>query len=171
MSIDAASTGHVVAVRGAVVDVAFEAQTLPAMEETLLIAGDSAETLVAEVQSHLDAHTVRAIALQDTAGLVRGALVTATGASLTVPVGEAVLGRLLDVMGQRGANTIEVKREVQDAYNAEVQAAMIGKVWLANCTNYFRHPSGKVVTQLPFSGKTFAERTRDVKLEDYRLRR
>ena len=83
----------------------------------------------------------------------------------------ALVRRLLDVMGQRGANTIEVKREVQDAYNAEVQAAMIGKVWLANCTNYFRHPSGKVVTQLPFSGKTFAERTRDVKLEDYRLRR
>ena len=61
-------------------------------------------------------------------------------------------------------------REAQDAYNAEVQAAMAGKVWLA-CDNYFHHPSGKVVTQLPFSGKTFADRTRDVILEDYHLLR
>jgi F-type H+-transporting ATPase subunit beta len=69
------------------------------MEDALLIAGDSADLLVAEVQSHLDAHTVRAIALQDTAGLARGAPVTAIGGPLTVPVGEAVLGRLLDAMG------------------------------------------------------------------------
>ena len=93
------SCGHVVAVRGAVLDVAFGAETLPAMDEALLIGGDRSNTLVAEVQSHIDAHTVRAIALQDTAGLARGTLVTATGAPLTVPVGEAVLGRLLDVMG------------------------------------------------------------------------
>ena len=99
-------SGRVVAVRGAVLDVAFDAQTLPAMEEALLIARDPSQTLVAEVQSHLNGHTVRAIALQDTAGLARGALVTATGAPLTVPVGDAVLGRLLDVMGavrDRGA--------------------------------------------------------------------
>ena len=83
----------------------------------------------------------------------------------------ALVRRLLDLMSRHGACAIEVKREVQDAYNAEVQTAMTGKVWLANCTNYFRHPSGKVVTQLPFSGKTFAERTRDVNLEDYHLRR
>ena len=82
----------------------------------------------------------------------------------------ALVRRLLDVMGERGASTIEVTREAQDAYNAEVQAAMTGKVWLANCNNYFRHPSGKLVTQLPFSGKTFADRTRHVILEDYHLR-
>jgi cation diffusion facilitator CzcD-associated flavoprotein CzcO len=82
----------------------------------------------------------------------------------------ALVRRLLDVMGRRGVRTIEVKREAQEAYNDEIQAAMVGKVWLANCNNYFRHPSGKVVTQLPFSGKTFAERTRDVTLEDYHLR-
>jgi cyclohexanone monooxygenase len=77
---------------------------------------------------------------------------------------------LLDVMGQRGASAIEVTRDAQDRYNTEVQAAMAGKVWLANCNNYYRHPSGKIVTQLPFSGKTFAERTRALVLEDYRLR-
>jgi cyclohexanone monooxygenase len=81
----------------------------------------------------------------------------------------AFVRRLLDTMG--GARTIAVKREAQDRYNAEVQAAMAGKVWLANCNNYYRHPSGKIVTQLPFSGKTFAARTRALILEDYDLRR
>jgi cyclohexanone monooxygenase len=82
----------------------------------------------------------------------------------------AFVRRVLDVMGQSRATAIEVTREAQDAYNAEVQAAMAGKVWLA-CDNYFHHPSGKVVTQLPFSGKTFADRTRDLNLEDYHLLR
>jgi cyclohexanone monooxygenase len=82
----------------------------------------------------------------------------------------AFVRRVLDVMGQSRATAIEVTREAQDAYNAEVQASMAGKVWLA-CDNYFHHPSGKVVTQLPFSGKTFADRTRDLNLEDYHLLR
>jgi cyclohexanone monooxygenase len=82
----------------------------------------------------------------------------------------AFVRRVLDVMGQSGATAIEVTREAQDAYNAEVQAAMAGKVWLA-CDNYFHHPSGKVVTQLPFSGKTFADRTREVNRQDYHLLR
>ena len=82
----------------------------------------------------------------------------------------AFVRRVLDVMGQSGATAIEVTREAQDAYNAEVQAAMAGKVWLA-CDNYFHHPSGKVVTQLPFSGKTFADRTREVSRQDYHLLR
>ena len=55
---------------------------------------------------------------------------------------------ILDAMGSRGARTIEVTADAQRRYNDEIQAAMQSKVWLA-CTNYFRHPSGKVVTQLP----------------------
>ncbi|SOX51985.1 NAD(P)/FAD-dependent oxidoreductase [Mycobacterium ahvazicum] len=77
--------------------------------------------------------------------------------------------RLLDVMGDRGARTIEVTGDAQRRYNDEIQAAMQGKVWLA-CTNYFRHPSGKVVTQLPYSGRTFFERTRTMVEQDYALR-
>ena len=69
-------------------------------------------------------------------------------------------------MGARGARTIEVTPEAQRRYNDEIQAAMTGKVWLA-CTNYFRHPSGKVVTQLPYSGRTFFERTRTLVPGDY----
>ena len=76
---------------------------------------------------------------------------------------------ILDAMGSRGARTIEVTADAQRRYNDEIQAAMQSKVWLA-CTNYFRHPSGKVVTQLPYSGRTFFERTRTLNPDDYTLR-
>ena len=76
---------------------------------------------------------------------------------------------ILDVMGSRAARTVEVTAAAQRRYNDELQAAMAGKVWLA-CTNYFRHPSGKVVTQLPYSGRTFFERTRALVEGDYELR-
>jgi cation diffusion facilitator CzcD-associated flavoprotein CzcO len=75
---------------------------------------------------------------------------------------------ILDVMGDRGAHTVEVTPEAQRRYNDEIQADMAGKVWLA-CTNYFRHPSGKVVTQLPYSGMKFFERTRAMVPGDYEL--
>src|SRR5262249_44960609 len=77
---------------------------------------------------------------------------------------------ILHVMGDRAAHTIEGTDAAQRRYNDEIQAAMQGKVWLA-CTNYFRHPSGKVVTQLPYSGRTFFERTRELVGADYRLAR
>jgi F-type H+/Na+-transporting ATPase subunit beta len=99
-------TGEVVAVRGAVVDIAFPAGRLPAINEALIIGWDRPEPLVVEVHSHVDTGTIRAIALQATAGLARSTPVRTTGASLEVPVGEAVLGRLLDVTGtlrDRGA--------------------------------------------------------------------
>jgi cyclohexanone monooxygenase len=75
---------------------------------------------------------------------------------------------ILDVMDGRGASTAEVTVAAQRRYNDEIQAAMAGKVWLA-CTNYFRHPSGKVVTQLPYSGRAFFERTRTMVDGDYEL--
>jgi cyclohexanone monooxygenase len=76
---------------------------------------------------------------------------------------------ILDVLDERGARTVAVTPEAQRRYNDEVQAAMVGKVWLA-CANYFRHPSGRVVTQLPYSGRAFFERTRAMVPGDYELR-
>ena len=64
-----------------------------------MVKWDRAENLIVEVQAHLDERTVRGVALQATAGLRRGVLVRATGNPITVPVGDAVLGRLLDVIG------------------------------------------------------------------------
>ncbi len=91
--------GSVVAVRGAVVDVAFAAAQLPRLEEALVVEWDQPEPLTIEVQAHLDEHTVRGVALQATAGLRRGVPVRSSGNAVTVPVGDAVLGRLLDVTG------------------------------------------------------------------------
>ena len=94
--------GGVTAVRGAVLDVAFEGVTLPPIDDALVITPDKGAPIIAEVQSHLDEATVRAIALQSTAGLRRGVVAHATGGPLEVPVGEAVLGRLLDLTGAIG---------------------------------------------------------------------
>jgi F-type H+-transporting ATPase subunit beta len=91
--------GTVIAVRGAVVDVVFEPAELPRLDEALIVEWDQPETLTVEVQAHLDERTVRAVALQATAGLKRGVRVHASGNPVTVPVGDAVLGRLLDVAG------------------------------------------------------------------------
>jgi F-type H+-transporting ATPase subunit beta len=92
-------TGIVVSVRGAVVDVSFDDQTLPPINTALLVEWDRPEALVLEVHSHIDRMTIRSVALQGTAGLARNTPVRATGTPISVPVGEAILGRLLDVVG------------------------------------------------------------------------
>ncbi len=103
---EAPAPGHLAAVHGSVVDVRFAGAALPALNEAIAIARDHATPLLAEVQQHLDAATVRAVALGETAGLRRGAAATALGGPIRVPVGNAVLGRLLDATGRpadRGA--------------------------------------------------------------------
>ncbi|MFD1195322.1 F0F1 ATP synthase subunit beta [Seohaeicola saemankumensis] len=99
-SIPASPYGVVHAVRGAVVDVVFEGTDLPPINSALVVEWDRPAPLVLEVHSHLDQTTLRAVAFQSTAGLARGVSVYATGAPVTVPVGKAVLGRLLDVVGE-----------------------------------------------------------------------
>ena len=91
--------GIVLSVRGAVVDVRFDEEQSPAINTAMIVKWDRAEVLVLEVHSHVDPVTVRGIALQATDGLARGVKVDATGAPVMAPVGDAVLGRLIDVMG------------------------------------------------------------------------
>ena len=91
--------GTVVQIIGAVVDVKFD-DVLPAIENALEIKFPNGKTLVAEVASQLGDNIVRAVALSSTDGLARGAEVIDTGAPLQVPVGEACLGRLMNVLGQ-----------------------------------------------------------------------
>lgn len=98
---DEARTGRVVAVRGPVVDVAFADGALPAIDDALHVEAPDG-TLIVEVQGHIDEHTVRAVSLQATGGLARGVRVVATGSPIEVPVGEAVLGRLLTPTGGIG---------------------------------------------------------------------
>jgi len=95
-----AATGHVLAVRSSVIDVKFTEGALPALETAIEILWDGPHRLTAEVQQHLDTTTVRAVALHATTGLRRGTPVHATHAAIGVPVGDAVLGRLVDVVGE-----------------------------------------------------------------------
>ena len=97
---EAAATGLVVRVRGSVVDVEFSDGVLPALNEALIIEWDGAHPLLIEVQKHLDPHAVRAVAMQSTAGLSRGCAVRKTGGPISVPVGEKVLGRLINAIGE-----------------------------------------------------------------------
>ncbi len=77
----------------------------------------------------------------------------------------------LSAMRRFGIGAVDVRRGVMDRYNRRIQRAMAGTVWVAGCTNYFRAPSGKVVTQLPYSGGRYWLRTRLFPIWRYRLRR
>lgn len=103
-NVQASSEGIILAVRGAVVDVSFSQIELPPINSALVVEWDRSTPLILEVHSHMDLTTVRAVAFQSTAGLARGAKVRVTGGEVTVPVGNAVLGRLLDVVGETQDN-------------------------------------------------------------------
>ena len=94
--------GRVVQVVGAVVDVEFSADHLPEIRHALEVVapgGDDDASLVLEVQQHLSGAVVRTVAMDTTDGLRRGQRVINTGAPITVPVGEATLGRIFNVVG------------------------------------------------------------------------
>ena len=92
------SQGHITQITGAVVDVQFDG-ALPAILNALHTENEG-KRLVLEVAQHLGENTVRAIAMDSTDGLVRGAKVTDTGAPIMVPVGPETLGRILNVVGE-----------------------------------------------------------------------
>jgi F-type H+/Na+-transporting ATPase subunit beta len=95
--------GKVVQVIGPVLDVEFEAEHLPELYNALVLDqrtnGDRVK-VVAEVQQHIGRNQVRAVAMSSTDGVERGMDVVDTGAPITVPVGEAALGRILNVIGE-----------------------------------------------------------------------
>src|SRR5512137_1276495 len=95
--------GKIVQVIGAVVDVEFSQGELPNIYNALFVTNkfisEEEDNLVLEVAQHLGDRTVRTIAMDSTDGLVRGMPVKDTGAPITVPVGDAVLGRIMNVVG------------------------------------------------------------------------
>jgi F-type H+-transporting ATPase subunit beta len=98
------NVGRIVQVIGPVVDVEFTNGQIPPVLNALHIKRNSVETgepetLVVEVQQHLGEDRVRAISIDSTDGLVRGMEAVDTGAPISVPVGPAVLGRLINVVG------------------------------------------------------------------------
>ncbi|MBW7922824.1 MAG: F0F1 ATP synthase subunit beta, partial [Rubellimicrobium sp.] len=90
--------GRITQVIGAVVDVHFDG-TLPAILNALE-TDNNGHRLVLEVAQHLGENSVRCIAMDATEGLVRGGAVSDTGAPISVPVGNATLGRILNVVGE-----------------------------------------------------------------------
>src|SRR5215213_126237 len=92
--------GRVIQITGPVVDIVFPAGQLPAIYNAVEILREGQDTLVCEVQQHLGNNWVRSVAMTTTDGLARGASVVDTGAAITVPVGEATLGRVFDVLGR-----------------------------------------------------------------------
>ncbi|HUW14341.1 MAG TPA: F0F1 ATP synthase subunit beta, partial [Anaerolineae bacterium] len=109
-----AFSGKVIQVIGPVVDIEFPSEHLPEIYDAVEIPRDGDGKLVLEVQQHLGGDWVRCLAMDSTDGLQRGMEAISTGAPIIVPVGEATLGRLLNVLGEpidrRGSVEAEERR-------------------------------------------------------------
>ena len=92
--------GKLTQIVGAVLDIKFSTGKLPEINEAIEITQKNNDVLVVEVSQHLGDDTVRCIAMGPTDGLVRGMEAVATGAPITVPVGENTLGRIFNVLGK-----------------------------------------------------------------------
>ena len=92
-------TGRIIQITGPVVDVKFKRETLPKIREKLHVIVDNQQRAM-EVAQHIGGHAVRCVMLAPSEGLCRDMTVYASGAPIKVPVGEAVLGRVLNVLGE-----------------------------------------------------------------------
>jgi F-type H+-transporting ATPase subunit beta len=100
---DAPGTGRVTRVIGPVVDVEFGTEQMPEIYNALHVdvnIGDTTRTLTLEVEQHIGDNMVRAISMQQTDGLVRGAEVIDTGAPISVPVGDVSKGHVFNLLGE-----------------------------------------------------------------------
>ena len=109
--------GRVVQVIGPVLDVEFESENLPELYNALTINSKSDAgadiRVTSEVQQHIGRNQVRAVAMSSTDAVVRGMQVVDTGGPITVPVGAAALGRILNVLGEPVDNGEEIGPEVE----------------------------------------------------------
>jgi len=127
--------GHIVGIAGPVIDAEFPQGELPeintALEFDVTVDGRNV-TIVAEVAQQIGSHRVRAIAMKPTDGLTRGTVVRNTGSGITVPVGDATLGHVFNVIGQGlddptagvGADRWEIHRSAPSFDSLEPKAQM-----------------------------------------------
>ena len=115
------NTGTITKIIGPIVDVHFK-DGVPALLTALTVKKEDGETITLEVAQHVGLDRVRAIAMQDTQGLERGMGVANTGAAISVPVGEASLGRLFNVLGETLDGKGEVKTDKRRAIHQEAPA-------------------------------------------------
>lgn len=117
------SNGTILQVIGPVVDVQFPDGELPAIYTALRISNpaisDDENNLVCEVAQHIGENAVRTIAMDTTDGLVRGMPVLNTGSFITMPVGEEVLGRILNVVGDPVDEAGPVEAKLNDVIHRE----------------------------------------------------
>jgi F-type H+-transporting ATPase subunit beta len=104
--------GIIKQVIGTVVDAYFETN-LPKIRNALTLKKETGETITLEVVQHLGLNRVRAVSLGDTQGLTRGMKVIDTGAPISVPVGEEVLGRLFNAIGQTADEGKPIEKNVK----------------------------------------------------------
>ena len=93
-------TGKIVQVIGPVIDIRFDPEHLPSINNAIKVKTDDQTSMTAEVAQHIGDDVVRCIAMSSTDGLVRGMECTDTGAPIEVPVGDEVLGRMFNVLGE-----------------------------------------------------------------------
>ena len=105
------NTGKILQVIGPVVDIRFDAEYLPSIKNAILIKTDDGQQMTAEVAQHVGDDVVRCIAMSSTDGLVRGMDCIDTGNPIEVPVGDAVLGRMFNVLGEAIDGLGEVKAD------------------------------------------------------------
>ena len=94
------NNGIIVRAVSVVVDVEFPTGDLPSIHNALQVQWSNHSPLILEVQEHVNANTVRTVAMGDTAGLQRGLVVVDTGEPIKVPVGPETLGRMFNVLGE-----------------------------------------------------------------------
>jgi F-type H+/Na+-transporting ATPase subunit beta len=92
--------GIIIRAIGVVVDVEFDTGNLPSIHNALRVIREGLKPLILEVQEHVDAQTVRTVALGSTEGLQRGLVVEDTGQPIMVPVGRETLGRMFNILGE-----------------------------------------------------------------------
>jgi F-type H+-transporting ATPase subunit beta len=92
--------GIIVRAVGVVVDVEFQTGGLPSIHNALKVKREGKKPLILEVQEHVDANTVRTIAMGSTEGLQRGLVVEDMGEAIQVPVGKEILGRMFNILGE-----------------------------------------------------------------------
>ncbi len=113
------TSGRVIQITGPVVDIEFPAGQLPHILNAVEIIREGQEPLTCEVAQHLGNNWVRSVAMTSTDGLARGTEVRDTGAPITVPVGEATLGRVFDVLGK----PIDLKGDVESPTHLPIHRA------------------------------------------------
>ena len=105
------NTGKIVQVIGPVVDIRFPSDHLPSIKNAIMIKGTDGTEMTAEAAQHVGDDIVRCIAMSSTDGLIRGMECIDTGAPIQVPVGDAVLGRMFNVLGEPIDGLGEVKAD------------------------------------------------------------